>query len=433
LPDHSERVRSGGGSRPDQPHPPDAKPTLARLLPIDVDKFAADYWGRAPLLARGAELPAPQGAWTSAGFADLLTLADVDEIVSRRGLRTPFIRVAKGGTVVDSTRYTGSGGTGAEIADQVIDDRILELFADGSTVVLQALHRLWPPLIQFASGLSADLGHPVQINAYITPARSQGFSAHYDVHDVFVIQVHGTKSWRIHRPVVPDPLRDQPWSDYRTEVERRATEPPLIEAVLEPGDVLYLPRGYLHSATALGDVSAHLTVGVHPVTRYAIVEALTKLAADDPQLRSSLPLGFDLGSDLAAQLAETVEQLVVRVRRADVADVEPLLVRSWLPAAKPAPISPIAQAVALHALTVDDAVQRRPALRYTIAIGDQVVLRLTSRTLRLPLATAPAVRALLSGDRFRVGDLPGLDPDDAIVLVRRLLKEAVVVPASSAE
>ena len=92
-------------------------------------------------------------------------------------------------------------------------DAVLRLFADGSTVVLQGLHRLWPPLIEFADQLAADLGHPTQVNAYITPPSSRGFSPHYDVHDVFVLQVAGEKHWRIHEPVLPDPLRTQPWTD----------------------------------------------------------------------------------------------------------------------------------------------------------------------------------------------------------------------------
>ena len=74
-------------------------------------------------------------------------------------------------------------------------DAVLRLFADGSTVVLQGLHRLWPPLIEFADQLAADLGHPTQVNAYITPPSSRGFSPHYDVHDVFVLQVAGEKHW----------------------------------------------------------------------------------------------------------------------------------------------------------------------------------------------------------------------------------------------
>ena len=55
------------------------------------------------------------------------------------------------------------------------------------------------------------------------------------------------------------------------------------------------------------------------------------------------------------------------------------------------------------------------------------MLRLPDRTLRLPAATAKAVRALLDGERLRVADLPGLDPADALVLARRLVREAVVL------
>ena len=101
-------------------------------------------------------------------------------------------------------------------------DAVLRLFADGSTVVLQGLHRLWPPLIEFADQLAADLGHPTQVNAYITPPSSRGFSPHYDVHDVFVLQVAGEKHWRIHEPVLADPLRTQPWTDRAAEVAAAA-------------------------------------------------------------------------------------------------------------------------------------------------------------------------------------------------------------------
>ncbi len=122
--------------------------------------------------------------------------------MSRRGLRTPFLRMAKDGTVLATKTFTRGGGAGATINDQVADDRVLRQIDDGATLVLQALHRTWPPLVEFASQLSAELGHPVQINSYITPAQNRGFAPHYDVHDVFVLQVEGRKRWRIHAPVV---------------------------------------------------------------------------------------------------------------------------------------------------------------------------------------------------------------------------------------
>ena len=101
------------------------------------------------------------------------------------------------------------------MADQASDDKLLRLFADGATIVLQGLHRTWEPVLDFTQDLAADLGHPVQVNAYVTPAQNTGFSDHYDVHDVFVLQVAGEKRWRIREPVHPSPLRDQPWTDRK--------------------------------------------------------------------------------------------------------------------------------------------------------------------------------------------------------------------------
>ncbi len=327
-------------------------------------------------------------------------------------------------------RYTRSGGTGALVGDQVADDRVLELFLDGHTVVLQGLHRLWPPLIDFAGALTTDLGHPVQVNAYVTPASSQGFSAHYDVHDVFVLQVAGEKRWRIHQPVLDAPSRDQPWTDHRAAVAARAEEPPVIDAVLRPGDALYLPRGYLHAAEALGGVTCHLTVGVHPVTRQHVLDALLAIAVDEPALRSSLPMGVDLGDPAAVEddLRATVAALTERLRTISAVDVATRLGDRLVDSNRPAPVAPLAQAAALEGLDADSVLVSRGHLRHLVTTdGDEVVVRVTDRTLRLPASAAKAVRALLDGERVRVADLPGLDLPDALELARRLVRESVVV------
>ncbi|MFL6142116.1 MAG: cupin domain-containing protein [Labedaea sp.] len=400
------------------------RPALRRCVGVEPTEFAERHWGRRPLLTRAAELPK--------AFDDLLTLDGVDELLSSRGLRTPFLRVARNGTVLSSAQFTGSGGVGAEIADQVADDAVLRLFADGCTLVLQGLHRLWPPVIDFAGRLGLDLGHPVQANAYITPASAQGFAAHYDVHDVFVLQLAGRKRWLVHDPVHPDPLRSQPWQPRAAAVAERAGEQPHLEAELAPGDVLYLPRGYLHSATALGEVSAHLTVGVHVITRYALVEALCALAADDAGLRSSLPLGMDAAdpAHLEAELTATVELLVRRLRETDPAEVARIARDRVWDGSRPLPLAPLAQAGAVAAVRVGDRVRVRPGLRFALrSEGDTVLLDLPGDQLSLPGSTAAALRVLLGGEAVAIGELPGLDHDDQVVVVRRMLREGLVVPA----
>ena len=368
-------------------------------------------------------------------FSDLLTLDTLDELLSRRGLRTPFLRVAKDGKVVDASRFTRSGGAGAEIADQLADDKLLGLFVDGSTLVLQGLHRVWPPLMAFATQLADDLGHPVQINAYITPPQSQGFSAHYDVHDVFVLQIAGEKQWFIHEPVFESPLRSQPWNDRSTAVAEAATQAPVIDTVLRPGDALYLPRGYLHSAKALGGVTVHLTVGIHPVTRYALVEALLALAAEEPSLRTSLPLGVDLSDPKAVEpdLEATVSALQRWLNDASTEDVAARVRRRTWGAIRPTPVSPLAQAAALRSLDADTSLHLRPHVRVAIdAVGEDLRVSFADRNLTLPSSTRPAVDAVLSGAVLAAGSLPGLDEADSLVLARRLLREALVVPAGAA-
>jgi hypothetical protein len=354
-------------------------------------------------------------------------------LLSTRGLRTPFLRVAKDGVVVDPKRFTTSGGAGAEIADQVSSDAVLRLFADGSTLVLQGLHRLWPPLIEFADQLAADLGHPTQVNAYITPPSSRGFSPHYDVHDVFVLQVAGEKHWRIHEPVLPDPLRTQPWTDRPAEVAAAAEAEPVIDAVLRPGDVLYLPRGFLHSATALGEISAHLTVGIHPVTRWAAAESALDLvrtmAADDPQLRGSLPLGLDLADpdalrdDVSAVIAGLREWLD-RIDPAEVADR--LRARTWSQV-RPEPVLPLASSVAATALTADTVLRLRRRLRCALRDGDDDRMTLIAgrRTHSFPGEVREALAALLAAGELKAGDLPGLESADRLTLARRLVTEAI--------
>jgi len=395
------------------------RPALRRCVGGNLDDFGSDHWGQVPLLTLADELPR--------GFEDLLSLTAAGELLSRRGLRTPFIRIARGGVVADPSRFTRPGGTGAMVADQVADDRVLDLFADGHTIVLQGLHRLWPPLIDFAGDLTTDLGHPVQVNAYITPTNAQGFTAHYDTHDVFVLQVAGRKKWCVHSPVIKDPLPSQPWTDRRSDVQARATEPPTLEATLQPGDALYLPRGYLHSAEALGETTLHLTVGVHPLTRYDVVSAVVALAADEADLRQSLPLRDDDGAALTRAVAAAVDVLAGHLGTVSIDDLVHNVSARGVRAARPAPVDPIVQAAALAVLNADTRVVLRRNLRATVRLrDDEVELTLPDRVVRLPAAAFDALGLLLRGGVVRLGEFPALTEAEALTLVRQLIRNGVV-------
>jgi lysine-specific demethylase/histidyl-hydroxylase NO66 len=263
---------------------------LYRLTGLDQQVFAERFWGRELHLARAAD---------GDGFVDLFSLTAADELLSSRGLRTPFLRMVRDGTTIPNARFTSGGGVGATIDDQVHDGKVRELFSAGATVVLQGLHRTWRPIGDFVRELAAEIGHPAQANCYVTPPQNQGFDDHYDVHDVFVVQVHGHKTWSVHTPVFLHPLRDQPWEKRRDDVRQAAAEEAQSVITLNPGDCLYLPRGFVHSARALGGVSAHLTLGIHPWTSHDIGRSLLEAAlaglAGIEGMRASLPLGTTVG------------------------------------------------------------------------------------------------------------------------------------------
>jgi hypothetical protein len=150
---------------------------------------------------------------------------------------------------------------------------VYELFDGGATIVLQSLHRFWPPLARFGRDLELALTHPVQVNAYITPPASRGLGVHHDEHDVFVLQVYGRKRWDVHDP-------DGGPGDQ------------LIVAELAPGDCLYIPQRFPHAAWTAETASVHLTVGVVPTTwgdvlRRAVAAAVEEALSDTP-----LPAGY---------------------------------------------------------------------------------------------------------------------------------------------
>jgi len=409
---------------PTEPHNRFA--VLSRCIATDPQTFATEFWGHRPLLSPSSALPRD--------FGDLLSADKVDELLAERGVRAPFIRLAKEGDVLARDCYLGPAGFGAEMPDQVDSAKVLTQFASGATIVLQGLHRLWPPLIDFVRQAVDELGHPVQANAYITPPINRGFDPHYDVHDVFVLQVAGQKRWIVHEPVHAHPLPSQPWTQHRAAIAQRVTGEPVIDTVLSEGDALYLPRGWIHSAQALDTTSIHLTIGVAAVTGLDVARAVVDQLSTMDAFRKSLPLGSDPADrdEMTATVTKVMAQMVDALRDEAVTlsdGAAAQLMRYHTERTRPVSIRPLATLEALQSADTTR-VQWRHGLVASIDSSDgRVMLRLPDKVMSFPTSCAEAVAALHRGLTADAATLPGLDRADATVLIRRLLREAVVVPA----
>lgn len=398
---------------------------LTRCIATDAVTFAGQFWGREPLLSRADALPRD--------FSDLLSAEHVDELLAERGVRAPFIRIAKGGEVLARDCYLGPAGFGAEMPDQVDSAKLLGQFASGATIVLQGLHRLWPPLIDFVRAFVDDVGHPVQANAYVTPPGSRGFDPHYDVHDVFVLQTSGHKHWLVHEPVHPHPLPAQPWTAHRDAVTDRAKGEPVIDAVLRPGDALYLPRGWVHSARSGDATSIHLTIGVATLAEADVVRAIVDQLDDVSDFRQSLAMGIDptdrdemaaIATKIMARLVETMQD-----RGADLAQGAALrLARLHADRTRPVAVRPLATLNAMANAATVTVAWRHGLVGNVERKGERVLVRLPDRTISFPQQCGDALATLHRGMHVDATSLPGLDAADGEVVIRRLLREAVVTP-----
>ena len=123
-----------------------------------------------------------------------------------------------------------------------------------------------------------------------------------------MLQIAGSKHWRIHQPPFPLPHLSQPF-DPRS----YAPSGPLFELDLVPGDLLYLPRGFVHTTTTSGRSSVHVTLGI---TVYTWVELLTEWAQSSKQNRSfrrALPPGFAEVQALRQSIGDRLRQMIAEL------------------------------------------------------------------------------------------------------------------------
>jgi lysine-specific demethylase/histidyl-hydroxylase NO66 len=339
----------------------------------------------------------------------LLSLDDVDTLLTSSGIRTPSVRIAQDGKVLPESSYTrGATLAGKPLTGLVDSRKALALFEGGATIVLQGLHRYWLPITRLVAELELELGHPCQANAYLTPPGAQGFAVHSDSHDVFVFQTAGSKQWEVHGPDGADGV------------------------LLEPGVSMYLPTGTPHAARAQDAVSLHVTLGINQLTWRGLVErSVADVVAGVPD--DHLPAGYlDDPTDLADQLARRLESLAADIRGVDAGAAVTAEVRRFLTTRSPRLAGGLHDALAATALDDDTVLRRRPGHPFVLLPrGDRIEVLLGDRSVDVPAWLGPALDDLRARRELTPRDLADhLDPQSRLVLCRRLVREGLLEVAT---
>ncbi|QOC93991.1 JmjC domain-containing protein [Micromonospora craniellae] len=204
-------------------------------------------------------------------------------------------------------------GEGLHPARYSSDDRVLPASAQvlldkGCTFQLRELNRWHPPLGVFCAGIQAETGCAGYVTAFITPPGHQGLDYHWDQYLSIVVQLEGSKTWELWKPRVDAPYRDHSmstdlWQDEWVAQWMQAG--PDYEFELTVGDVLVLPRGWVHNPHSrnASEASVHLTFVLKERVPQWVAERLIGSAINDVRFRTVIPpSGLD-----PAQMPETIK------------------------------------------------------------------------------------------------------------------------------
>lgn len=223
-----------------------ATPLLGGLSP---QLFMRRHWQKKPLRVRGAIDPG--------GFA--IERETLFELASRDDVRSRLV-------VRENT-------TGWRLRQGPIARRSLPaLRRPGWTLLVQALDRHLPAmhalLARFRFVPQARLD-----DVMVSYASDQGgVGPHFDSYDVFLVQLHGQRRWRIGRLREPQLQPDVPLKILTNFVAEE-------EWVLDPGDLLYLPPRWAHDGVALGECIT-ASIGFRAPQRTSLARGLMQQMLD---------------------------------------------------------------------------------------------------------------------------------------------------------
>lgn len=259
------------------------KVLMALTWPVRPSRFYSEYFQKESLLLRGK----------ADAFDWLCTADDVWHLLEHNELVF--------GVDLDLTKYCDAQRRNVASGDYDAA-AVREHFDRGATVRLRSPQERIEAIHALCESLEDEFGATTSANVYMTPASSCGFAPHYDDVDVFVLQVAGRKRWHVYEPLTEAAkLPRQSSADFRDvdDVLSVGDYGNRLEETLEPGDVLYLPRGFVHHAKTLHDhTSLHVTLSTHRQNTWAdflerlLDHSMTKLAAAEYTARQALPRDY---------------------------------------------------------------------------------------------------------------------------------------------
>jgi ribosomal protein L16 Arg81 hydroxylase len=237
------------------------------LNPYPTSDFLAENWTKQAVFIPGK---------TSDKFQHLFSWKQLNYLLNYHQICHPDLRFSQDGQSLPVTKT----------------ENWLDRLQQGATLIINGVHRRTPELEALVANIRQETGYRSQINLYCSSSAQQGFDCHYDSHEVLILQIDGQKEWFIFPETIAAPV-----STMRSADQIPPDVPPYLQCILNPGDLLYIPRGHWHYAIATGDPtdetyapSLHLTLGIDCQTGLDWLNWLRDEVQDSPEWRGNLPI-----------------------------------------------------------------------------------------------------------------------------------------------
>ena len=388
----------------------------AILAPTSMAAFMEKHWDGEPLVLQGRDPGLVEG---------LMSLDDMDRLIHQSSPMHPSFRLVKEGAEVPRAAYTVDGvpwGTGA--VDGFLDrEATRSLMAQGCTFVMESVQRSHPEVARLSRLFEQAFHCPSPVNLYLTPPSAQGFQPHFDVQNVFVMQLHGTKRWSVYAPHIARPLPSQAVNGAVKPRER------LFEVTLTAGDLLYLPRGYVHVAHTTDTLSAHLSVSLLPTTWADVFRALMATLPHDERFRAAVSLQPRGPAESSEQEEETFSALMdAFAQGSDMEDALDALGKTFVSSRLPHTAGQLGALTRTEPVTLDTLLGTPSDIVWRVdSSGDRAFLHFHGKTISAPWTDLQALRFVAQAEVFSPKDIPGdLSADHKCQLAQHLLDEGFI-------
>ena len=239
------------------------------LAPLSRQQFLADYWGQKFCHLMGAK----------GRFTLLLSWEALNTILEWHSPPQPQVRLFQENKMVDVRRYID----GAVGSLRLNAGGLIAALSQGASLIMDGVQDVAPPLASLIQSIEQATDGIAFANVYAGWQPQKAFDLHWDPHEVIVMQLSGRKHWKVYGQTHPHPMME----DF--EKLPPPTGQPVFDAVLNDGDMLYLPRGWWHMAIPLDEPSLHLSIGVEPPTGADFLQWLNARMLRHAGMRQILP------------------------------------------------------------------------------------------------------------------------------------------------